>query len=1170
MDASSLPLTDSFQRPDSPLISTRWIEQQGDFGLRDQRLINLTTGTSVDELTSSECTPFPFSDRFDGANYSTFPNKWTHRTTSGQFVVVNDRLVAPGSATSLATVNNVSQTNVTLEADVDVSQINTGEIGLVARYNASPSEEMYVGSLTNRGGIFRAEIHKFYHGSWTNLAFMPVVNGKGTLRFEVEGSDLRLLLDGEVVAAARDSSITSSGAVGIRGWGTATVDNYLADHLQVLRVQPGPTKPDQTLLSWLPIGQASAYHVVLTDTGTQTVLFRDWVYDTNLELALPNSSYFLQVAAPSRAYASRHFAVPNHDIQHAVQQDQSVQLSWSSFENQSVFHVVVERDSNQAVVFQDWVYDSTLRLNLPVDGYTVRVAAPGEPYSRYTFKMPEVSGYTYLAPGHGIAYWPTNGSGEPYFIRIKDSTGQVVFQDYVYDSQIEINRQPDLYLVEFAAPGESFVPIAVDLGHFSQRTFTPLSPVGPTTHANRFFNWYPVPSATAYFFQLRRSDGEVINSHWVYGTETFASLPPGDYQWRVIPINRRNEKAGDQDWVSVSVVGQLGRENILGIAPDVTVPSALANLNYPETALEAPDGTIYVLDTLSNAIRRVRDGQVELFAGTLESGYNGDGFRTDVMFNRPGDLLFAPDGNLLILDSGNYLIRKLDLTTGAVTTIAGIPGVSQLPSSGALAKDSPIGIISAIAFAPDGSLLIPMFVSGSGDPPPTGLFVLTSDGVISEHPSIQLTEKVFDLAITSEHVDLLSAGMLRRVYFSGGERSVTALSAFPGGILYRPETQTTLVGNFDHIVEFDAQLNGTTVATGFAHVAAITRSANGYLVTDGDRGAILSYRPNGERIPDATIGGGAQGISAILTSARYDADTLLFLENQKGYIYAYSLSTGTLRIFAGNGRLEEASTGVHSSQTGFYYANAIAVDSEKNVYVAENYRILKIGVDGMMSLFAGSRDPGDNPSGTPALEARFTSIRGMAFDAQDNLYVADYGNNKVKKISNGVVDLVAGNGVAGPAEYGSPAAETSLNHPVGLLPLADGTVLIADSWNNTIVRIERDGRLTHVAGSQRSTIYQGNGSFSGDGGPATAADLNTPGAMAYSEDGSTLYIVDTFNNRIRAVLPDGTITTVWGEGSSGYRPDGSLLNLPSAIMIVGEDLIVCDVGNGIVSRIRIS
>jgi sugar lactone lactonase YvrE len=378
------------------------------------------------------------------------------------------------------------------------------------------------------------------------------------------------------------------------------------------------------------------------------------------------------------------------------------------------------------------------------------------------------------------------------------------------------------------------------------------------------------------------------------------------------------------------------------------------------------------------------------------------------------------------------------------------------------------------------------------------------------------------------------------------------------------------VGDFDKILEFDVQLNRTTFASGFAHVAAITKSSSGYLVTDGDRGAILSYRSNGERIAGATIGGGAQGIGAIVASAHYDADTLLFLENQKGYIYAYSLSTGAMRLFAGNGRLEEARTLGHSSQTGFYYANAIAVDSEKNVYVAENYRILKIGADGMMSLFAGSRDPGDNPSGTPALEARFTSIRGMAFDAQDNLYVADYGNSKVKRISNGVVDVVAGNGVAGAAEYGRQATETSLNHPVGLLPLADGTVLIADSWNNTIVRLEVDGRLTQVAGSQQSTTYQGYGSFSGDGGPATAAGLNTPAAMAYSEDGSTLYIVDGFNNRVRAVLPDGTITTVWGEGSSGYRSDGSLLNLPSAIMVVGEDLIVCDVGNGLVSRIHVA
>jgi DNA-binding beta-propeller fold protein YncE len=109
-----------------------------------------------------------------------------------------------------------------------------------------------------------------------------------------------------------------------------------------------------------------------------------------------------------------------------------------------------------------------------------------------------------------------------------------------------------------------------------------------------------------------------------------------------------------------------------------------------------------------------------------------------------------------------------------------------------------------------------------------------------------------------------------------------------------------------------------------------------------------------------------------------------------------------------------------------------------------------------------------------------------------------------------------------------------------------------------------------VAGFQKYGYYQGLGTFSGDGGPAAVAGLNTPAAMAYSEDGSTLYIVDSFNNRVRAVLPDGTITTAWGESSSGYRSDGSLFNLPCAIMVVGEDLIVCDVGNGLVSRIHIA
>ncbi|MER7625352.1 RICIN domain-containing protein [Streptomyces sp. NPDC126503] len=211
----------------------------------------------------------------------------------------------------------------------------------------------------------------------------------------------------------------------------------------------------------------------------------------------------------------------------------------------------------------------------------------------------------------------------------------------------------------------------------------------------------------------------------------------------------------------------------------------------------------------------------------------------------------------------------------------------------------------------------------------------------------------------------------------------------------------------------------------------------------------------------------------------------------------------------------------------------LAMDTTGTLYVSDhnNHQVRKVTTDGRIRTVAGTGTAGFGGDHGPALSAQLDSPREVAVDRAGNLYIADSENHRIRKVTaDGQIDTVAGTGTAGFSGDDGPAGAAELNCPYGVAVDRAGNLYIADTDNHRVRRITPDGQIRTVAGT-------GTPGFSGDGGPATAAELNGPYGVAVDGAGA-LYITDAENHRVRKVAGDGTISTVAGTGTDGFSGDG--------------------------------
>jgi trimeric autotransporter adhesin len=355
--------------------------------------------------------------------------------------------------------------------------------------------------------------------------------------------------------------------------------------------------------------------------------------------------------------------------------------------------------------------------------------------------------------------------------------------------------------------------------------------------------------------------------------------------------------------------------------------------------------------------------------------------------------------------------------------------------------------------------------------------------------------------------------------------------------------------------------------------AVVDSAGNLYIADTGNHrirkitpdGMITTVAGNGKR---GYSGDGGKATSAQLDWPRglaVDSAGNLFIADMWNFCIRKVSSSGIITTFVRNRKTEDSGDAGKALSARFLKPVGLALDSSGNLYIStEHHRIYKVTPFGIITTVVGTGKEGYSGDGGQASFAQLNSPNKVAVDSAGNLYIADADNHRIRKVApDGVITTVAGNGTSGYGGDGGQASFAQLNSPNNAAVDSAGNLYIADADNHRIRKVAPDGVIITFAGD-------GNKGHSGDGGQAASARINRPTAVAVDSSGN-LFIADTENHRIREVATDGVITTVAGNGKSGFSGDGGLaisaqLDRPDGVAVdAAGNLYITDMGN---ARIR--
>ncbi len=390
----------------------------------------------------------------------------------------------------------------------------------------------------------------------------------------------------------------------------------------------------------------------------------------------------------------------------------------------------------------------------------------------------------------------------------------------------------------------------------------------------------------------------------------------------------------------------------------------------------------------------------------------------------------------------------------------------------------------------------------------------------------------------------------------------TVTMGVPPSITTQPATQTVLEGGcvtFSTEVSgigpftYQWQLNGTNLPNDYFIITTVAGTNGSCYFSDGGPATNASLNsPHGVAV---------------------DADGNLFIADFYNQRIRKVDTNGIITTVAGNGDWDYSGgdgDGGAATNTGLAYPEGVAVDSFGNLFIAEEsqHRIRKVDTNGIITTVAGSGCGGCfGGDGGPATNACLSYPQGVAVDGFGNLFIADSYNGRIRKVdTDGIITTVAGGG--NNDNDGGPATDAILRSPRGVAVDASGNLFIADAGDDRIRKVDTNGIITTVAGN-------GYGAYFGDGDTAADASLNWPNGVAVDGSGN-VFIADTNNSVIRKVDTNGIITTFAGDGYEGYSGNGGLatiatLNLPCGVAVdTSGNVFIADTDNNLVRKVAVT